>query len=236
METPPGAPLKEKLRIEMAKLREMKFRHKVEYIWDYYKLHIVITVVILLIIGGLISTRFQSPAPRTALLISWNMGAVLDEHLEGLTNVLNERILGETSDERIEIVSLLFIENDPTISMASTGRLVAMLTTGVIDVFILDSRQLLEYSINDFIQPMENILAEVKAKSPEAYGRIEENIVFAPFESGENNMTERIMGINISGSSLLSELWFVEQEIFFSTSATSENIENIVQALIAFFE
>jgi len=236
METPPGAPLKEKLRIEIKKLREMTFKKKIEYIWDYYKLHIIITVAILLVIGGVINALVFNPSPRTVLFISWNTGVILDEQLTELSEALKERIIDEKSNETVAVASLLFVENDPMITMANTNRLVAMLAEGIIDVFILDANQLSEYTYNEFIQPVESLLAEVKSMDSEAYNRIEEKTVYAPFKSGENKITERLMGINISGSSLIPNAYFYGEELFFCISDNSANTENIARALIAFFE
>ena len=236
METPVGAPLKEKFRIEIAKLREMTFREKLEYIWDYYKLHIIITCVLILIIGSLINTVLRNSPPQTVLFISWNAGFILDEYLIDLADVIKEQIIDEKPNEKVEVISLLTFEDDPAISMTNASRMVAMLTAGVIDVFILDSLQLQEYTHNEFIQPMEMMLAEIQRVNPTAYTHIEEKITYSRYETGDNNLEERIMGIDISDSPLLSKLVFSEQELYFSTSITSVNTENVVRALILFFQ
>ena len=58
MDTPPGAPLKVKFRMEIEKLREMSFKKKLEHIWEYYKFHIIAILVFFIFIGSIINTLY----------------------------------------------------------------------------------------------------------------------------------------------------------------------------------
>ena len=235
METPVNAPVKERYRIEIAKLRQMTFKNKVEYIWEYYKVPIIIFGVLLALIGSLINTIFINPPPKITLAISWNAGYVFEEQLEVLSNVMNEQIIDESKNERVDVLHLFFTDDDPMISMANIQRLAAMVAAGQIDIFIVNSLLLEDYSINGYLQPMDEVLSKVRVLDPEVYSRIEERLTSALFESEDRNVTERIMGIDLSDSPLLSELGFFEQERFLSISITAGNIENAARAIIAFF-
>jgi len=236
METPVHAPLKEQIRIEIMKLREMSFRNKLEYIWEYYKVHIIAVLIVLFVFGSLINTWFINPTPDTALFISWNAGFVFDEQLTDLSEAIREQIVPETAKETVDINRIFLNDADPQIVMASMSQLVAMVAAGVIDVFILDSELLEDYSRTTFIQPLDEILTQVKALDPAAYERIMIDASYAMYSVEEDELEERLMGISIINSPLLSKLGFYEQELYFSMSTTSGNPENIAQALIVFFE
>jgi hypothetical protein len=122
--------------------------------------------------------------------------------------------------------------------MANAQRLIAMLAAGAIDVFVLNSEQLVEFAENEFLQPVDRLMTDIRAASPDVYSKIEEKAVITPYRSGANREAERIMGFDISRSSLLSELEFFEQEAIFCVSISShtDKLDNVIQALILFFE
>jgi len=236
MDKPSGDSLKEKYDTEIKKLRELSFKEKIEYIWDYYKWHIIITSVILIILGSLFNSRVLNPAPKTVLNISWNTRFATEGQLAVLSDALKARIVEEESNEKVEVMPFLLIEDDPMIAMAEISRLVAMLAAGQIDVFILDEQQMTEYMSNMYIQPMDGVLALVYAMNPAVYERVKDKMLLSMYESAEGNVTERIMGIDISDSPLLMELGFFKQELYFCVSATASNIDNVAYALVLFME
>jgi len=238
MDTPVGAPLKVKFRMEVAKLREFTFKKKMVYIWDYYKFQLIVIALVLAIIGSIINSVFINPAPQTVLFISWNAGFVTDEVLTDLSDVMKERILDETKNETVDVVLNVTTGGDPTFNMASTQRLMAMLAAGTIDVFILDPQMFEEFSGNTVLSPLDSILAEIRETYPEVYERIEEKITYALYNTEENdaNTTEQIMGIDLSGNPLVTGPGIYEKKIYFGVSSTGNNPENVVKALVAFFE
>jgi len=236
METPVNAPFKEKVKIEIAKLRKMDFKTKMEYIWEYYKLLLIGLVIFLIIIGGLINTWFINPPPDTALFISWNSGFIFDEHIDELTNILNSRLIEEKENSTVVISPMLFGDGDPTLEIANSQRLVAMVAAGQIDIFILDSAMLKDYARNGFIQPMDTVLAEVRSIDSGAYGRIEEKLTYAMYESEEGVFNSHMMGVDISDNPLINEHVFFDQELFLCLSVTAANIENVAKTLIIFSE
>jgi len=235
MENPIGKPLKKQFRMELAKLREMDFKAKAAYIWEYYKIHLIAICLIFVAIGSLLNHFVFNPPPSSALFIAWSSGFIQDEQMNYLSSRLTEHIVDEDVNEIVEI-SMFVTGGDPSMEMASVQRLVAMIAAGTIDVFILDSQLLKEYSENGFIQPMDDILAEIRLTNPTAFNRIEEGITLVLYEYDEGYSSERIMGIDLSNSPLISELDVFAQELYFSIAVTSGKIENIPYALMTLFE
>ena len=236
METPVGAPLKVKFRLEITKLREMTFKEKIEYIWEYYKYFIIGIAIVLIICGSLINSFLINPRPETTLFVSWSAGFAFEEQLDELADVLHERVLGNAKNEKVDVAWMLSMGDDPSAQMARINQLVAMVASGVIDIFTLNRELIDEYSASGFLRPMDEVLAEVQRANPGVYEKIRENLIYAMYESEEGNFSEKIMGISVGSSPLLSELEFFEQELYFSLSITSKNVENVVRALIVFFE
>jgi len=237
-DTPVGAPFKVQYRMEIAKIREMTFKKKAEYIWEYYKIPIIAFVAILLMIGSLINIWFINPPATTTLLISWNASFAPDTAMTDLAAVLNYRIIDEKKNEKVEVISIWISEEfgDPMMNMGNMQRLVAMVAAGSIDVFILNTELLEEYTEGGMIQPLEDILADVRARNPIVYNRIMDNTVKLPHESEDGRITEKIMGISVGDRPLLSDFTHFQQELFFAVVTNSSNLNNVAKALIVLFE
>ena len=236
METPVNAPLKEKIRIEKANLREMDFKGKLDHIWEYYKLFIIGFIVIIIILGSLINTWFINPPPKTVLYIAWSAGFAFDEQLSELTGSLKERVIDETRNETVVVSQLYLAEDEPSMMMANTNRLAAMVAAGEIDLFVLDFELLDEFTGNGIIAPMESILEKIKETYPHVYDKIVDKSIHMQYESDEGNTVDRIMGISIKECPLFSEIGFFEQDLYLSVSVTSQNFVNVINAVALFFE
>ena len=235
MATTVGMPIKEKLRLELNKLQKLTVREKVEYVWDYYKFYIIGFILALLLIIGLLNIWFINPAPDTALFISWNSGVATEEQLDELKDVLEALLIDDSENKEVIISYILSNSADPTFEMANLQRLVAMVSAGVIDIFIIDAQTLGQKAAGGFLSPLESILDDIQLINPEVYGIIEENTTYELFEHTHDVFSERIMGIEISSSPLLAKLGFNNQKLYLAVSATSNNTENTVKTLMALF-
>ena len=240
MDNPIGKPLKVQYRHEIEKLRKMTFKEKIKYIWEYYRIHIVVLVIIFSVIGSLINVWFINPPAEPVLTIAWSSGFIMDEQLRDLEDILAEQLADEAENESVDVISLLTGGDDPQMHMAYVTRLMAMVAARQIDIFVLDSEMLTDHSNSGLIQPMESILSEIQAANPAVYALIEERIVYITYEIEEEGPQENIMAIDVMGSPLFRKLdmasGFFGAEAYFSVAVTTERHENVVNTLIMFFE
>ncbi|MCL2222892.1 MAG: hypothetical protein FWC20_11110 [Oscillospiraceae bacterium] len=236
METPVHAPFSVKIRIEIAKLRKMNFREKMEYIWEYYKPLLIGIVVFLLISGSLINTWFINPPPQTALLIEWSADFVLNEQLVTLAETLTKQLVDETENEIVSASLFFETPDDPQMMMAMVSRRMALLSAGELDVFIQNFEQLRGTALNGTVMPLDAVLAEVQSISPLIFNIAEERLIYALYDPFEDGGQEQIMGVDISGSPLLQELGFHERELIFSVAISSNRLDNVVRSLILLLE
>jgi len=235
METPVGAPFNEKLRLEIAKLREMTLKKKMEYIWDYYKPFIIGVVIALLLLFVLLNTWMFNPSPEIGLLVSWSAGFATDEQITDLKTMIERQLFNENENKEIQIPRILTNTEDPSITMMNHQRVIAMVSAGTIDVFVLDSVLLEVYSESGFLYPMEGMLAQIKSSNPEVYEIIAENITFSRYELDDGSIVERIVGISLNESPLFSETGIIGQDLYYSVSVTSRNKGSALQALLILY-
>jgi len=238
METPVNAPVGEKFRIEIKKLKSMTFGEKLGYIWEYYKPFLLIFTLSIIFIVWFINFRFINPPPKTILYISWNAKFVTTEQIADLNDELNKKLIDEDKNEEVVIAQSLIPEDDITLLHISNTRIVAMITAGHLDILINDSMIFEAHTESSFLVPMDDtFFSKIKTLNPLMYEEIIENAVNAPFYIDENTTVEKILGINIGKSPLLTSLGFFEQDYYFSIALnTSNEMEMIVKALLAFYE
>ena len=225
-------PLKERWNTEVARLREMTFKEKLQHIWEYYKIHLMAVAVILIIIISLINIWLINPRQKTVLFVAWNAGFAVHEQLMVVADILADGIVENKKRETVEVSLFATHAGDPQSEMADTMRLTAMVAAGAIDVFILDNELLIEFTERGLIQPVEEILAGLRTETPLIYAEIDERLAYVLHTSEEKNPEGRLMGVDISNSPLLSELGIDQEELWFCVSASSDNLPNILPALV----
>jgi hypothetical protein len=232
METPVHAPFNVKVRLEIAKLRKMSLKDKLEYIWEYYKLLLFGIVAALLIIGNLVNSFIINPQPQIALFIEWSAGFASYEQLDSLSEVLAEHLVDESENE--VVTSILFVDSpdNPHVQVAMVSRRMAMVGAGELDVAVQNEGQLRETAQLGMVKPMDTILAEIRLRYPMIYGKLGESLVYAVYDPLEDGGEERIMGVDITGNHLLEELGFRDSELIFSVFTTSGRLDNIVDTLV----
>ncbi|MCL2819670.1 MAG: hypothetical protein FWD38_02400 [Oscillospiraceae bacterium] len=237
METPVGAPLGEKIRIEIKKLREMTFKQKIEHIWEYYKPLLITIVIVVALTASLLNAFVFNPSPKAIIFISWNGGLVSIDHLDELLYTLEDIMIDEDVNEEIILSQMLVNEDDLSMVYMNNTRLAAMIASRQIDAFINSPAMLDMHSVNGFLRPVDDdILAAIKALNPGIYMHIEENFVHMHYELADGSPAEGILAVNIGKSPLLTRLGFFEQDLFYSIAAGTERLNIVMETLIVFFE
>jgi len=220
---------------EIAKLKSLTFKEKLDHIWEYYKIPIVALVMVLALLGYIINA-IVNPRPEIELFVAWNSDLALTESLDNLSEMLVERLEFNPAEQDI-IVSWFPVDSaDPQMQMATIQRMMAMLTVGGIDLFVLGEEQLHRHANNGIVTPLEEVLGAIRAMSPIAYELISERTVEITYEDFYGNTVENIMAIDISGTPMLRDIGFGELEFLISFAVNATFADHAKQAVIAFFE
>jgi len=226
---------KDNTRSEREKLRDMIFGEKIAYIWDYYRYYIIGGVFAIILITSVIYQ--YSTRPNVGLFVAWSAGFLEHEEVESLSAALEEHIFEANSNETADISFFFTNDDDPSYSIQYYNRLMAMLTAGTIDIFIVDMSTLLFYSSSEFIWPLDIVLNDIKASSPELYEVISKETVSTMFGSDDGDKTLEITAIRITDSPLMNKLGFVmENDAFFCMAISTQRIDRVAPALKMFFE
>jgi len=152
-------PVMDEFREEREALKHGTFKEKMQYFWDYYKWHVIVTVAVIAFGASLI---YQIVTRKdTALYAAVINGIELDangEYAQGFAEYAgidqeNYEVILDAS-MRIDLDAL-----DQT-TIASSQKLVAYIAGKDIDIFITDSQIMEQYANSDTFHDLREFLSE----------------------------------------------------------------------------
>lgn len=217
---------------------------KIQYIWDYYKLPIVVSCISLYIVGYIIYGRMtHKDTLLYTALVNVNAGETLTEELS--LNYL-DYLHANPSKETIELYTNLYLTDDETnqyyeYTYASSTKIVASIDAERLDVVLMDKEAFDAFSQNGYLYNMEEFLIQ---QSPELYSilqsSLEKNIVILEDNALEAGLdlsvsysaktTEFPMAVNLSQSSIIKQAGF-NDVVYLGILANTPRIDEVVSYL-----
>ncbi len=215
---------KDGLISEKEKFRQLKGAKKVQYLWDYYKLHFVVAGVILYILGYTVYGHFtQKNQVLYAAFINVAPSATLTETLsDGFLTAQGM----ELNKNEFYLYSGLYLTTDEEnpyheYTYASRIKLIAAIDSETLDIALMDQEAFDAFSQNGYLCNMEEFLS---GADPELYRKCEEmlrkNIVILEDNAEEAALDDSVeytaeteeypMALEITQAALLEEAGFTE--------------------------
>ncbi|MGH4117499.1 hypothetical protein [Clostridium sp.] len=169
----------------MTDLKSMSNKKKAEYIWDYYKLHIIVAIVIICIVGSMIHSRMTKVDYVFNLT---TIGTVVDQNKKNdLEKQLTSFVVkeGETRKEAIVYVTPSVGSNGQGDIMPNEymQRFVAMISVGQLDLVLLDKDILENLAKQDILLKLNDApglnLDSIKNEKVEVSGSDNKRAVYA---------------------------------------------------------
>lgn len=207
---------------EKEKLRRLKGRKKLQYLWDYYKLHFVIGCMLLYILGYMLYGHFTQKDPVLyAALINVAPGEALTEKL-GSGFLASQGL--DAKKQEFSLYTGLYLSSDEDnpyheYTYASRIKLIAAIESQTLDIVLLDQEAFDAFSQNGYLYNMETFLSETDpALYADCRDLLRENIVILEDNAEEVSLdssvpysaeTETYPGaLEISQTPLLKEAGF----------------------------
>ncbi|MCL2363047.1 MAG: hypothetical protein FWC71_00105 [Defluviitaleaceae bacterium] len=132
-----GVGFRQHVRDEIAKMRAMNFTDRRQYIWEYYKMHIIGLLIGIFALGAFINTMFINPAPRDYLYIAWLGPQPEIGQLEALAQAL-QPLVPEDLHEVVSVHSYA-ASFDPMMNTVLQQRFATMVQIGGMDAILTTS-------------------------------------------------------------------------------------------------
>lgn len=169
----------------MVDLKSMSKKKQAEYIWDYYKLHIIGGLAIIFIVISIINSHFT----KIDYVFNLTMiGNVIDENKKGdLEKQLTSMVVKKGEMRKQAIIDITPIDSskssDATMKNEYMQRFIAKMSVGELDVVILDKDMFKSFVKQDIFLRLDNIsglnLNSIKREKIRAKARDNNNAVYA---------------------------------------------------------
>jgi len=209
---------REQSKVEKKKLKDMTFKEKIDYIWTYYKIQIIIIAVVLIFLGSIINGILNPPIPSYAGVATYELflGDDFDAEFE---RIMTEQLIEDPKLEKIYVHSFLS-GDDPTAQMAMAQKLMALLTTRELDLFIAENEVFEGYIREGMLMPVNQTGLKIS----------EDLLVYG---STEDDETELAYGINLKNSGVFNDLGIRGEMITIGVIVNTERLENTLALLEA---
>lgn len=214
-----------------AKFQEMNGKEKREYIWEYYKLHIIFGAIGLFIIGSLMNTWFINPPPKTAVHVVFLGSGISADGAENLEKELNPLIVTEEMGNKKVFVSTYYLSSDgtgdPQLDMATQTKFMANISASELDILVLDELEFkaLAETQQTFL-PLDQILPEdMLASLEDKFIRLK----------GEEDTEEQIYGINVTDNTKVKSVAISEGKLTMGVVVNTQRREETLKTLKWFF-
>ncbi|MBZ9687047.1 hypothetical protein G9F72_012005 [Clostridium estertheticum] len=169
----------------MVDIKSMSNKKKAEYIWEYYKLHIIGVLAVIFIIASIIHGQITKIDYVFNLTL---VGNNIDENKKTeVEKQLGSIVIKEGEGKKQALMDVIPLEGsskaNASMSSASTQKFIAKISVGEIDVVILDKGMAQTYAKQDMFSRLDNIkeldLAGIKNEKIEATGSDNIKAVYA---------------------------------------------------------
>lgn len=174
--------LKNEAREEQAKLKKMSFRDKLWYIWEYYKIHMLIGCIVLFFLYALGTIFYQKSFTTQLFFIVMNDRSGSEADYGTLANGFKTR-MGYGKKDKVEVDSSLYIsfeESTSQLDYASLAKMTAIVASKDLDVLISDSPAVEHYASNGAFLNLEEVLPA------DLWDMVKDDVYMAKDENGNS--------------------------------------------------
>jgi hypothetical protein len=166
----------------MNNLKNMTNKEKAEYIWDYYKLHIMGVLILIFVVGSFIHGQVIKIDYEFKITL---LGSISDEKkIDDFEKQLTSLVVKEGERKKEALVDVIPLEGaDSGLSSMYMQKFIAELSGGGLDIVVLDKNLFKTFVEQGVFSRLDNIveldLTAVKEGKIEAVGDDSERAIFA---------------------------------------------------------
>ena len=228
--------MKNFFKSEWAKLKEMNFTDKRQYIWEYYKLHLLGIIVLMFILYSLLDAWVLNPNRENYLYIAWLGQRVPHHQLEHLGDILEE-IVYDPNRQMVFVSSYSPSEN-PEEHMAVQVRFVAMMQLNEFDAFLMHRSDVADVASEGFVRPVHSFLDYLAQHSPMLYNELSGRVFYVtydPWDESSPTPVTNAMAFSMAGTPLLEYVGLSTSDLYLSIFLRTEKYYELTKALEVFF-
>ena len=216
--------LKDEIRMQHEKMSQESFSKKLEYFWDYYKIHVMVTVFLACMFGSILHTIVSQ---KETLLSIALINAFPNTEDELLMEDFETYLGLNRKKQQVLIDSTYYLDDDSTSPYATTysQKFSTNAMAGKLDVVLADSHNFEFYGNQGFFQDLSLIL------SKEMLDRYQDSLYYVdhPYDETSNLVP---IGIQINSAPKIGEFaCYPGAEAYYGIVTDTERIDYAISYL-----
>ena len=210
--------LREEVRAESQKLKDMSFQDKLWYIWEYYKIHIGGVVLAFLLISVVVtSVRNISIHPGLYCVVLNNLSSQ-DMDTSILEQDFHDHMgFGEKQPVYVESMYITYGDNATELSYASMAKISALVASKDLDIIISDQESADHYAALDGLADLEKLLPA------DILSAVEDRLFFSLDGQGRSTASS----LDLKGTALAGSMRLSEDASYLSVISNSDETETV---------
>lgn len=180
---------------EREKLRGMTFKEKIDYLWEYYKIHALITIVAVVSIAYIIYT-IVTPKIEPQLYVAVVDNPVEPTILEEFEAQFAEYLQIDPEKEEVMINPQFYFHGDSEYAANMRQVLVTYVAAQDVDIIIAPKSEFDSYSYYGYMYSLSDLLPT------DLYSKLSENFYIGV---QEDNPEEKVYGIYLNEAALFKD-------------------------------
>lgn len=205
------------------KLKDMNTKQKFEFIWDYYRFHIIGTIIIIAIVTSFTIDIIKS---KETILNITALGEYMDmDRKEILENKVNAELIKDEQNKKQILFDFLVKQKDmrDEYSMASVQKLQASIAAKDVDVLILDKSDFEIYASQGTFMKLSQLSNFAQLNIPE------KDLV--KYQAKDIDSKEEIYGINAESLPVLKELKYNSKDKILCVVVNTQRLDKVSEFL-----
>ena len=220
---------------EWLKMKQMGLQEKRQYIWDYYKLHLFGSLILLILAGSFVNAIFINPPERNFIYIAWVNPPVATGVLDAISDALVYQ--AEVPDRyTVRAASYSTYGASPQVITALQTRFFAQMQLGELDLFVLTQDELLQFTENGWLIPMSQFLEWLGDSRPALRSAIEGRLAEVRFGEEGGVMSSDYVAASLSGLPFFEQLGISAEGLYIALAANTVRVGNIAIVLEVLFD
>lgn len=220
--------LKAEARQERAKLKEMSFQDKLWYIWEYYKIHMLLGCIALFFLYILGTIFYQKSFTTQLFYVVMNDRYASFSDYEGMSEGFKARMEYGNKD-RVETDTSLYIDfghSSSELDYASLAKITAIVASQDLDLMITNADAIDHYAANDGLLDLETVLPA------DLWELVKKDIYKAPDSSGAPFSA----AVNLENSNFHEKAGTQMEEAYFCLISNSRRTDTAIEFLRYLYE
>jgi len=215
--------LKNFFTTERAKMKDMTFREKAAYVWEYYKFGIIAVVVVIFILGGIVNTVWIHPPKKDFLQIAFYAGYVDDATLAGACAALQDALMTPEELAAKQISGSVFMTDsgDPQMDMSYQEKFAAMISARQLDLMILNDTDLDMWASQGMLAPINDYF------SSETQSAVSGSLL----QSTDDNGTKADFAVKLDGNKFFTDNGLPTDGLCLGVIVNTQYQDNVKRAL-----